>query len=85
MCWLSPALGWGGDPTGRICGTDVCQGWLSSLVGLLKEHGLSITMEGAKRYSLAIPPNAKALKVEEMQGIISLTCEDPVQRRYRSA
>ena len=31
--------------------------WLSSLVDWLKEHGLSITMEGAKRYPLVIPPD----------------------------
>ena len=46
----------------------------------LREHGLSITMEAAKRYSLA------------MRGVISLRgpCEShartiPVQRRYHSA
>ena len=50
--------------------------WLSSLVDWLKEHGLSITMEGAKRYPLVIPPEADPLDVEDHQGIISLTCED---------
>ena len=43
----------------------------------LKEYGLSITMEGAKRYSLAISPGSDAMDVEDMQGVISLTCEDP--------
>ena len=52
-------------------------GWLSSPVDWLEERGLSITMEDANRFSLAIPSDANALDVEDMQEIISLACEDP--------
>ena len=51
-------------------------GWLSSPVYWLKEHGLSITMKGAKRFSLAILSDASALGIEGIQGI-SLACEGP--------
>ena len=52
-------------------------GWLSSPVDWLKERGLSITMEDVKRFSLAIPSDAGAVDVEDMQRIISLACESP--------
>ena len=75
---LCTPFGRGNGPSGRTRGTGAHQGWwLSSLVDWLKEHGLSITMEGAKRYSLVIPPEADPLEVADHQGIISLTCEDP--------
>ena len=39
--------------------------WLSSWVDSLKEHGLSITMEGTKRYLLVIPPEADPLDLAD--------------------
>ena len=34
-------------------------------------------MIGTKHYSLAIPPDADAMEVQDTKVVISLTCEDP--------
>ena len=51
--------------------------WGCSLVEWLGQMNLTITMEGLKRYALAVPSASEVADIIDRKGVMSLECEDP--------